>query len=208
MRRLALLALLPLALTPTAACSSSSDAAAYTDDMDSSPNDTGAGDVAHETLADGAACETAVEGQPCTPGVAACNQGPNPCCDGLWLCNSTTHQWQQAGLGCACVQADTGLPDTAADAPKDAPADVAADAGPFACGSQTCSASQLCTARPPGIPTDASPTPISYACQAIPAACASTPTCACVTAHMDASCSVTSCSVDAAGRLTVGCLGV
>jgi hypothetical protein len=193
--RLALGALAAVLLT-TLACSSSS--ADFTPTGDGGAKDAPVSDTEALFDAGDGGCVTAVEGAACTPGVAACNQGPNPCCDGLWQCNGTTHQWQQAGLGCACQPADTGVP------PTDAP--PALDAGHFSCGTaKTCNGTQFCAERAPGV--DGGTSALYYTCESIPAACASTPTCDCVKANVGANCTVLSCKVDAAGNVTLGCMG-
>lgn len=170
---------------------------------DTSPGDQDAAadtrDKAPET-GDAGSCVNASQGATCAAGDIACNQSPNPCCYGMWVCDATSHQWHQAQLGCACLPDDTGVD----DAP---PADAPDGAGSLVCGGMVCGTDQLCTARPPGIPVDASPPPLYYQCAAIPTACAGTPTCACVTAHPVPGCTVTGCSENAGGRLLVGCMG-
>jgi hypothetical protein len=138
-------------------------------------------------------CIDPVEGAACTSTDQACPPVGNICCIGyVWQCSGGA--WTKLGLGCACQIDDAG-----ADAPSDAP---------FACGTSTCSSTEMCTSRPPGIPTDASPPPTFYACESIPAACASTPTCDCIRANIGPNCSVTNCSVDVNGDVHVECLGV
>jgi hypothetical protein len=196
--RLFLAALSAIALA-SVACSSSS-AGAEVDSgpvLTDAPFDTGAwlGDGFVDTGAD-AACAVAVEGAPCGPGAQPCNQEPNPCCNGFISCDGS--KWTRQSLGCACIQAETGVP------PTDAP--PAIDAGHFACGSaKTCNGTQFCAERAPGV--DGGTSALYYTCESIPAACASTPTCDCVKANVGASCTVLSCKVDAAGNVTLGCMG-
>lgn len=176
-------------------------------------SDTGAGigdagpeatsdDAGDEALQDGdvtdVACTFASEGAACSDFGEVCNQPVSPCCDGKWVCNGGT--WHKVTLGCPCAANDAGAGDAQAG-------DAVDGASGLACGGQSCASDQLCTARPPGIPVDASPPPLYYQCAAIPTACAGTPTCACVTAHPVPGCTVTGCSVNAGGRLQVGCMG-
>lgn len=187
------------------ACSSSSAGTAEpslgdtgTPEIETGIRDTGP--PAPDTNADTAetGCAFAVAGGACTPGTVVCNQGSNPCCDGLWQCNATTHQWEMAALGCACVPQDTGVP------PTDAP--PAVDAGYFSCGSsKACAGTQFCAERAPGF--DGGTSALYYTCESIPAACATTPTCDCVKANVGPTCTVLSCKVDAAGNVTLGCMG-
>ncbi len=139
------------------------------------------------------------EGSACTPGDAVCSSGGDVCCIGyIWNCDATTHKWAKLGLGCACRPPDSGT-----DAPV-------GDAGPFACGNVTCSGAQFCTDHPPGIPPppDSGPLMDAYQCNAIPAGCAATPTCACIRATLGNSCEMPMCVDDGAGHITFHCLGV
>jgi hypothetical protein len=132
-------------------------------------------------------CISPTEGEACSSGEVAC-QPPDPCCTGYeWFCMAGT--WQKAGLGCACTVSP-----------------------PFACGTTTCSAGFYCEDHPPGIaepdggvPSDA------YTCSPLPAACAATPTCACIEATLSQgdSCSTSfgaMCTEDASGNITIVCL--
>jgi hypothetical protein len=211
--RATLLAPVLLSIAATACGSTSPDAADTTDasTSDTSTSDTSpstdtsssdaTGDVTHLDTGDGG-CVYPVEGADCTSTASACAQEGDPCCIGyVWNCQSG--KWVKLGLGCACLPKDTGVADTGGEVSDAKPV----DAGPFACGSVTCTPDQICTARPPGVPTDASPPPIYYSCMTMPSACVATPTCDCVKAHVDASCSPTTCSVDASGHVTLGCMG-
>jgi len=128
------------------------------------------------------------EGASCSSGDVSCIQG-NPCCEGKWQC--TNGKWTLLQFGCACGGFDA------------APTDSGYDAGPFTCGGSSCTAAQYCVDQQPGIP-DASD---SFSCTNIPAACASTPTCACVKANgACAQTAVASCT-EMSGHVTVKCMG-
>ncbi len=77
----------------------------------------------------------------------------------------------------------------------------------FACGNDSCDArSEYCEAHPPGIAfADGGTPPTAYICGSIPAACANTPTCACITAGMGAA--VEHCT-EHSGKVTVTYFGV
>jgi hypothetical protein len=155
-------------------------------DADSNGRD-GSKDAA---MGDGS-CLEPVEGSACTPGQSVCASGGDICCIGYaWLCDATTHTWKKEGVGCACIRdagpADTGRP----------------DAGPFACGNDTCNGEQYCWTVSGGPQLPDGGTPSSSTCQNIPAACLATPTCDCLKAHQ------TSCGDmcrDDGGHLTVQC---
>lgn len=128
------------------------------------------------------------EGALCNSSDVSCIQG-NPCCDGKWQC--TNGKWTLLMFGCACQMADA------------APVDSGFDAGPFACGGQTCSPSQYCEDRGPGI-AEASD---SFSCVSIPTACAATPTCACLKANGACMPTMVTQCTENAGHVTVNCLG-
>ena len=155
-----------------------------------------------------AACVVATVGAACSAASAAC-QPADPCCAGyLWTCDPSTHVWEKAGLGCACVgPGDAGG--------SDADASRAEDAGPFACGGLTCPGDAYCTDTPPGINfADGGRPPDYFACTKIPASCAATPTCACIEASLPSgdACSTRSpavtCVDQGAGRVTLHCQGI
>ena len=168
-------------------------------------------------------CVTAVEGVGCIASQTPCMPAGDPCCIGyMWSCDPTSGTWRKMGLGCACIQ-DGGAKESSMEAATDATdeaitADAPADTsymeageagGPFACGTTTCTADQICTARPPGIPVEVSPPPLYYSCMQLPPACQATPTCVCVEANINTGmCSVTDCSVDAEGHIMVDCMGM
>lgn len=83
--------------------------------------------------------------------------------------------------------------------------------GPFACGPElTCAGSEYCIDQPPGIYVpDAGPLADSFACIPIPSNCAAGPTCACVEAAPDPceGLPVATCTQDAAGSVTLDCIG-
>jgi hypothetical protein len=124
-------------------------------------------------------------------------QPADPCCAGYeWVCSTGT--WQQSGLGCAC-QVEAG----------------AVDAGPFTCGTSTCAGGDYCQDHPPGIvPADGGSFPDAYECLPVPAACAATPTCACIESTLPSgdACSThtpgVTCTDDGAGHVVLHCLGV
>jgi hypothetical protein len=128
----------------------------------------------------------------CSTGDVSCIQG-NICCEGQWKCQNG--KWNLLQAACACGGADA--------APTDSGYDAGYDAGPFACGGMMCTPSQYCVDQAPGI-ADASD---SFTCTNIPAACATTPTCACVKAN--GACiqtAVSSCD-EVSGHVTVHCMG-
>jgi hypothetical protein len=178
-----------------------------------SGSDSGAssGDAGSDVVHGDGGCIVPTEGQSCTKDDKAC-QPADPCCAGyLWICNPSG-TWEKSGVGCACGPFDTGTRYDAADASdafdaSDASDAIAADVGPFACGtSLVCRDDEICLVRASGVPTDGGPV-YSYECDPFPAACAATPTCACIEAHAPASCTPDSCTLDASGRATLGCLG-
>lgn len=187
---------------------------------DTTPGSGGNGvtDGAAEGAAD-AGCVTAAEGAGCSASQIPCMPTGDPCCIGyMWTCDPTSGTWHKSGLGCACTVQDAAE-ETVTDATSDskdgapdgdAPVETSFDAGgPFACGSTTCPADQICTGRPPGIPVETSPPPIYYSCMDFPAACKSTPTCECVKTNINPGmCTVTDCSIDAEGNITLGCMGI
>lgn len=123
---------------------------------------------------DGGPCVTPTEGQACTPDQTACSLGGDACCVGYWSCTTSTHQWHHEYLGCACqVTVDAGL-----DAPKDAP-----DAGPLTCGNLTCRSGEYCYVQSGGVVPPDGGSNTSYTCKALPDACMSTPTCACLSSQ-------------------------
>jgi hypothetical protein len=193
-------ALAPLAFPIVIACGGSTS---------SSAEDAGAGDapLAPDT---GSACPSIWswidEGQPCSQEGLECSI-----------------EGECGGLGCTCTQGGFHcIPVCARFSPPalccsyDAGRDVAPphDAGPFSCGpTLTCSSAEFCTDQPPGIVApDGGPIADYYACTPIPAACATTPTCACIQPTLPSNCQSTlppaSCVEDGAGHITVHCLGV
>jgi hypothetical protein len=134
-------------------------------------------------VGDGGCIEPTV-GASCGTGDKACQPLGDPCCVGYaWICQNGA--WDKAGLGCAC------------------------HVGAFSCGaSATCSSnSQMCVDQAPGIAfPDGSVPPDSFTCDALPAACVSDPTCACVTAQHPCPTQVASCDITGSG-VTVHCMG-
>jgi len=131
-------------------------------------------------------CIDPVEGTSCSANDVACQPQGNVCCIGYeWACQSGA--WTKLGVGCACQ---------------------AADAGPFACGSATCSGSEYCVDQAPGIALpDGGTPPDSFTCSELPPACEATPTCSCVKANgACAPTQVASCD-ESNGQVTVHCLG-
>ncbi|MGZ3420713.1 MAG: hypothetical protein ACXVEF_08920 [Polyangiales bacterium] len=179
MRRFAFLALL------LASCSSSTESGV-------TPGTDGGGDT--KITSDGSGCVNPKEGDPCAMGDTLCPGNEGGCCAGyVWQCMDGS--WKKLGLGCACLPEDAGS-DTSSDASK-------TDAGPFACGSSTCTADQICKTQESGIDGGTS----SKSCEALPADCAATPTCACVKAKIGASCTVHDCTDDGKGHVTLSCMG-
>jgi hypothetical protein len=137
------------------------------------------------SIGTGGGCVSPTVGESCSPGEAAC-QPPNPCCAGYeWGC--VAGAWQQEGLECACTTA------------------------PFACGTTTCSEGFYCEVQPPGIALPDSGVAAGYSCLPLPAACAASPSCACLGAALGDGepCSPSfgaMCTVDAAGNVTVTCI--
>jgi hypothetical protein len=84
-------------------------------------------------------------------------------------------------------------------------------AGPFACGPKlTCAGSEYCIDQPPGIyDPDGGPFPDSFACVPIPSSCGAAPACACIQAAPDPcdGLPVATCTRDAAGSVTLDCIG-
>lgn len=139
-------------------------------------------------------CVQATQGASCKPSDVACGTGGDVCCTGFFACMSG--KWVQEYPGCACM--------VDFDAGKDA---APADAGPFTCGpSLTCMPGSYCVDQPPGVAFDGGPPPDYFSCDPIPAACAATPTCACVKANGACPTSVVSCD-ESGGHVTVHCLG-
>jgi hypothetical protein len=141
-------------------------------------------------------CIDPTEGAACTSQQAAC-QPSDPCCAGyVWGCTGTPATWQKLGLGCTC------------------PIEAGVDAGPFACGSVTCSGGQFCEVQPPGIASaDGGTPPTGYTCVFVPPACAASPTCSCIESTLSPSdtCSThipgVSCMADGEGHVTIDCIG-
>lgn len=135
-------------------------------------------------------CTEPTEGTSCSANDVACQPQGDICCIGYsWICQNGV--WTKASVGCAC---QTGL----------------GDGGPFACGpTTTCSsATQYCDDQPPGIALpDGGVPPDSYTCVALPAECASNPTCACVESHGACSPNTVASCDESAGQVTVHCLG-
>jgi hypothetical protein len=124
-----------------------------------------------------------------------CPGNEGGCCAGyVWSC--VDGAWQKSGVGCACME-DAG------SETHDATGDVASDAGPFACGSATCDANQICKVQAPGIDGGTE----SRACEGVPSACASTPTCDCIKTKLPG-CTANACTTDAQGHVTVSCMGI
>ena len=145
----------------------------------------GGGSSSGSVSGTGGGCISPTVGEACSSGDVAC-QPPNPCCTGYeWACQSGA--WQKLGLGCSCQTSP-----------------------PFACGTTTCSAGFYCEVHPPGIaPPDGGTPADAYTCAAVPASCASTPTCACIDAapSQPDSCGVgATCTEDASGNVTVVCV--
>lgn len=175
------------------ACSSSSS------DATTPGTDTGTSD---------GGCVNPVEGASCRASDTLCAGNEGGCCAGyVWQCESGG--WKKMGLGCACLTDAGDDGDAPADAPSDAPADAPSDtpadvhdAGPFTCGAASCTAGQYCTEQGSGIDGGSS----SHSCAAVPSACTATPTCDCLKAHAP-SCAAPTCTTDAAGHMTLHCLG-
>jgi hypothetical protein len=128
-----------------------------------------------------------VEGGACAEGQTECQGAVDACCRGYaWICNSATHTWTKAGLGCPCL-VDAG----------------AHDAGPFTCGTETCTPAQYCETGSGGAVLPDGGTHVSYGCKPLPPACLATATCACVKAQ-GASCS-DHCT-ETGGHVDVQCL--
>jgi hypothetical protein len=125
------------------------------------------------TTDDGGPCITPTEGAACTADQTACSLGGDRCCVGFWTCTTSARTWHHEYLGCACqVSTDAG----GGDASKDA-----ADAGPLVCGNLTCRAGEYCYVQSGGAVPPEGGVNTSYECKPLPGACASTPTCACLT---------------------------
>jgi hypothetical protein len=83
---------------------------------------------------------------------------------------------------------------------------------PVVCGQRTCTTGEYCQVSPPGIePPDGGAPGAGYACEALPADCVATPTCACLGEAIGAGepCSPAfgaMCRVDAEGGITVVCV--
>ncbi len=158
-----------------------------------------------------ASCIEPVLGEACIPGVSvSCPPVGDVCCIGYeWECDTTTNEWAQLGLGCAC-RLDAGLADAGSDASP-----VADASGP--CG--LCAAGDLCVVTTAGggaceLPNDAGVcsnggtappgggccdnTTITAACQHRPAACSGELSCGCAA-------SLCSCMCTAASGSTVQC---
>ncbi|MBI2395563.1 MAG: hypothetical protein HYV09_38715 [Deltaproteobacteria bacterium] len=160
----------------------------------SNGHDAAADGTTDAALGDGG-CLLPTEGAACKSTDVVCPPVGDVCCIGyVWSCESSSGTWRKLGLGCPCVPEDTGAEDG-----------VVADTGQFTCGSSACSAGQICTKRPPGIPTDGPP-PLYYSCYPMPTACLSTPTCECVKANIGGMCTVTDCTVED-GHVVLGCMG-
>lgn len=114
---------------------------------------------------------------------------------------------------CDCAAGPTLVEDGEASRSADnSDIDVACVAGAcrtyvtnFACGSQSCdSRTQYCDALMPGIALpDGGAPPILYSCRPIPAACTTTPSCACITSTLS-----TATCTEAKGRVTVTRQGI
>ena len=169
--------------------------------------DGAARDAAREGASADASCLAPTVGAACAAGEVAC-QPTDPCCAGyLWACGPSTHVWEKAGLGCACINP--------VDSGADADAAKGEDAGPFACGPRTCSSGAYCTDTTPGVRlADGGAPPDSFACSPVPASCATTPTCACIGASFPAGdvCSTrnpgVTCAEDGGGHVTLHCQGI
>ena len=190
---------LALVLALTTACSSS------TSDPGGAPtdgaSDSATGDSPIDGVSDGpTGCVSPTEGAACTSTDVLCKGFEGGCCAGyLWTCTGST--WKRSGLGCPCMPADSGV-----DA-RDASDTKVEDSGPFACGtSLTCAPDKYCHDQAPGIPgPDGGTLPDSYSCDSIPDACKATPTCDCVKTKVPG-CTGT-CTTDAAGHVTMHCMG-
>jgi hypothetical protein len=171
--------------TLVAACSGA------TASIDSSPDgatsDGASSDGASGDGGGGCLTQDPDEGSACTSGQTVCDRGVDVCCRGYaWVCDSLTHTWQKAGLGCAC-KPDAGPP----------------DAGFFTCGDKTCAPDEYCTTASGGVPLPDAGSNTSYTCTKIPPACAAAPTCACLESNGGASCG--NCN-DTSGHIEVTCL--
>lgn len=161
------------------ACSSSSEAPA-------TPADSSTSDGASDTKG---GCVNPVVGAACTKDDTLCAGNEGGCCIGyIWQCQDGA--WAKLGLGCACM-------------PDDAGPDTKSDAGPFACGTSTCTASEICKTQESGIDGGSS----SKSCAALPAGCETTPTCECVKSKIGPSCTAAECTDDG-GHVSITCMGV
>jgi hypothetical protein len=175
--------LLALSCLLFAACSSSETSATSVDSSTS--------DSVSETSSEGG-CVNPVVGAACATDDTLCSGVGGGCCDGyVWQCQSGA--WAKLGLGCACMPDDAG-PETT---------DAKTDAGPFACGSSTCTASEICETHESGIDGGTA----SKSCSALPTDCETTPTCACVKSKIGPSCTVVECA-ESEGHVRVTCMGV
>lgn len=180
---------------------------------DSSVDSSATGDsmASHDSTADAASqpdamtdtagnCVNPTSGGACTVGESACNPG-NLCCDGMWVCTGGT--WTKEYGGCACL-VDSGAPDSLAVADSksvDAADAHVADADAAGnCGPMTCTAGEYCTQSSGGAYNPEVGAQISYGCPTIPAACATTQTCACLSANAAGG---STCSVGSDGLILV-----
>jgi len=151
----------------------------------------GNGTTISDAGSDGAACITPVEGASCSPNDTACEPPGDVCCIGYaWICQNGA--WTKASVGCACLT------------------DSGGGGGPFACGpSTTCSSgSRYCVDQAPGIALpDGGTPPDSYSCDALPPACQTNPTCACVKANGACSPTAVASCDESSGQVTVHCMG-
>jgi hypothetical protein len=181
MKRLLVLACLVMA------CSSSTESGV-------APGTDASSDTKSETSGEGGACVNPHEGDPCAMGDTLCPGNEGGCCVGyVWQCQDGA--WKKLGLGCAC------LPDAGPDGDAESDA-IEGDAGPFACGSTSCTGSEICKTQESGIDGGTS----SKSCAAIPAGCEATPTCECVKTKLSG-CVPATCTDDGKGHVTISCMG-
>ena len=181
------------------------------------------GDDVGDDLGDDVGCVSPSAGEVCTQGQTACPDYVDSCAEPYtWVCTAT-RGWELVAPA-ACSGGDSGTGDGGCIDPTEGaactsqqaacPIEAGVDAGPFACGSVTCSGGQFCEVQPPGIASaDGGTPPTGYTCVFVPPACAASPTCSCIESTLSPSdtCSThipgVSCMADGEGHVTIDCIG-
>lgn len=128
---------------------------------DAAPSDA-ASDGTSDAAPDASGCVPSPKaGTPCVPGQVTCDH-VDGCCAPTLGCNPTSKTWELLAVGCAC-QGHT-------------------------CGTKTCSGTEMCVERQPGIPVDGGGS--FFECAPYPDACKSNWTCGCVEKNLPSACTL------------------